>query len=202
VLAACDPCRIEVGKISTLSAVGQDPDGDRLTYAWTVATGTFANRTNPTSPWTAPMQVGTVPFTVTVNDGKGGTASDRVNVEVIAPAAKVYTIEDIYFDFDRYTLLPDARAVLDQVVTAMKADTTLLLAIEGRTDNIGTNDYNMALGQRRAAAAHEYLTSHGIATSRLNVTSRGEENPKFSNAREETRTMNRSVALTLRLTRP
>ena len=68
------------------------------------------------------MQEGPVPVTVTVTcpqDGK--TASDTVTIQVIRPAAKVYTFEDVHFDFDRYTLRPEALRVLEQAVAAMKA---------------------------------------------------------------------------------
>ena len=74
------------------------------------------------------------------------------------------------------------------------------LTIEGHTDSIGTNEYNLALGERRANSAREYLTSRGIAADRLNIVSYGEERPKHDNSREETRRLNRRAALTVRLT--
>ena len=74
-------------------------------------------------------------------------------------AAKVYTFEDVHFDFDRYTLRPEAVRVLEQAVAAMKADATLRLTLEGHTCSIGTAEYNLALGERRANAVRDYLTS-------------------------------------------
>ena len=138
-------------------------------------------------------------FTVTVNDGKGGTASSNVTITVVAAARKEYTFEDVHFDFDRYTLRPDALKVLDSAVTAMQADATLRLTIEGHTCNIGTTEYNMALGERRAQAVREYLASRGIDAGRLQVVSYGEERPKHDNDREETRRLNRRAALVVRL---
>jgi outer membrane protein OmpA-like peptidoglycan-associated protein len=199
--ASCDPCTVEIGKTSTVTADGQDPDGDTLTYQWRANAGTLTSPTLRVSPWTAPMVVGPVPFTVTVNDGKGGTASDTVTIQVIKAAVKVYSFEDVYFDFDRYTLRPDALRVLDEAVAAMQADSTLSLNIEGHTCDIGTAEYNLALGERRAKVVVDYFTSRGIAASRLRSVSYGEESPKYDNSREETRRLNRRAALVVTLGR-
>ena len=137
--------------------------------------------------------------TVTVNDGRGGTASDSVTIQVVAPPTIDYSFEDVHFEFDRYTLRQDALRVLDEAVEAMQADATLRLTIEGHTCNIGTAEYNLALGERRATAVREYLNSRGINPDRLSIVSYGEERPKFDNSREETRRLNRRAALTVRL---
>lgn len=200
VKARCEPCTVEVGRQLTASADAQDPDGDTLTYRWTSPTGSFGNAGDRQTPWTAPGQVGAVPLTVTVSDGKGMTATDTVTVQVIAPAAKKQvTFEDVHFDFDRYSLRPEATRLLDEAVTAMQQDASLRITIEGNTCNIGTAEYNLALGERRANAVRDYLTSRGIAASRLQTVSYGEERPKFDNSREETRRMNRRAALVVRL---
>jgi outer membrane protein OmpA-like peptidoglycan-associated protein len=89
--------------------------------------------------------------------------------------------------------------VLDEAVAAMQQDPSLRLTIEGHTCNIGTAEYNLALGNRRANAVREYLVSRGVATDRLNTVSYGEERPKYDNAREETRRLNRRAALVVRL---
>ena len=199
VKAQCDPCTVEVGKTSTVTATGQDPDGDALTYRWSAPTGTFANPADRQTVWTAPQQEGTVPVTVSVDDGKGGTASDAVNIQVVRPAVKTYTFEDVHFDFDRYTLRPEATRVLDEAVAAFKSDPTLKVEIEGHTCNIGTAEYNLALGDRRATAVKEYLISRGVPADRLHTISYGEERPKYDNAREETRRLNRRAALVVKL---
>ena len=91
--------------------------------------------------------------------------------------------------------------MLDEAITAMKENTTLRLEIEGHTCNIGTAEYNLALGDRRANAVKDYLTSRGVTADRLSTISYGEERPKYDNAREETRRLNRRAALTVNLTR-
>jgi outer membrane protein OmpA-like peptidoglycan-associated protein len=199
VRAACDPCTVEVGKVSTVSADAQDPDGDPLTYRWTANSGSFANPTNRQTPWTAPMVVGPVPVAVSVNDGRGGTASASVTIQVVQPAIRDFIFEDVHFEFDRYTLRPDALRVLDDAIAAMQANAVLRLEIEGHTCNIGTAEYNLALGERRAAAVREYLTSRGMQADRLRIVSYGEERPKHDNTREETRRLNRRAALVVRL---
>jgi peptidoglycan-associated lipoprotein len=148
------------------------------------------------------MQEGTVPVTVTVTcptDGKTATAT--VNVQVTRPAVKEFTFEDVHFDFDRYSLRPEATRVLDEAIAAMKQDATLKLEIEGHTCNIGTAEYNLALGDRRANAVKSYLVTQGVAADRLHTVSYGEERPKYDNAREETRRLNRRAALVVQLTR-
>jgi outer membrane protein OmpA-like peptidoglycan-associated protein len=199
VTAQCDPCLVEPGGRSTVTANAQDPDGDQLTYRWSAPSGTFQNPSDRQTQWTAGQQEGTVPVTVTVEDGKGGKAQANVNIQVQRPPVKQYTFEDVHFDFDRYTLRPEATRVLDEAVTAMQADSSLRLVIEGHTCNIGTAEYNLALGERRAGAVRDYLASRGIGADRLRTVSYGEERPKYDNSREETRRLNRRAALTVDL---
>jgi outer membrane protein OmpA-like peptidoglycan-associated protein len=75
------------------------------------------------------------------------------------------------------------------------------LEIEGHTCNIGTAEYNLALGERRSSAVREYLAARGISADRLRTVSYGEERPKHDNAREETRRLNRRAALVVRIQR-
>jgi peptidoglycan-associated lipoprotein len=174
-----------------------------VTYRWGAPTGTLANPTQRQTLWTAPQQPGTVPVTVTVtcpSDNK--TASDTVNIQVTpAPARPPIVFEDVHFDFDRYSLRPEATRILDEAVQQLQQDTGLRITIEGHTCNIGTAEYNLALGDRRANAVRDYLVSRGVAANRLTTISYGEERPKYDNSREETRRLNRRAALTVNLTR-
>ena len=199
VKASCDPCTVEIGKTSTVSADAQDPDGDALTYAWRTPAGSVTSATNRQTPWTAPMTEGPVTLTVTVNDGKGGTASATTTINVVKPVVKEIVFEDVHFDFDRSMLRADALRVLDEAVVALKANANLKLEIEGHTCNIGTAEYNLALGDRRAKSVADYLASRGIGADRLRTVSYGEEKPKSDNSREETRRLNRRAALVVRI---
>jgi outer membrane protein OmpA-like peptidoglycan-associated protein len=200
VKAACDPCTVEVGKASNVSATPTSSISCVVAYAWSAPVGTFGDRTQQKTPWTAPMQEGPVPVTVTVTCPQDNrTATDTVTIQVIRPAARTYTFEDVHFDFDRYSLRPEAVRVLEQAVAAMKEDATLRLTLEGHTCNIGTNEYNLALGERRATAVRDYLTQNGVSAARVQTVSYGEERPKHDNSREETRRLNRRAALLVRL---
>jgi outer membrane protein OmpA-like peptidoglycan-associated protein len=199
VKARCEPCIVQVGRSATVTGDAQDPDGDALTYRWSAPTGRYANQAERQTIWTAPEQEGAVPVTITVDDGKGGTATDTVTIQVVRPPVREYKFEDVHFDFDRYSLRAEATRVLDEAVRAMTDNPELRIEIEGHTCNIGTAEYNLALGERRATSVREYLTSRGIAASRLRTVSYGEERPKHDNAREETRRLNRRAGLVVRL---
>jgi peptidoglycan-associated lipoprotein len=200
VRAQCDPCEVEVGKSSTVTATVQDSISCAVTYRWSAPSGSLAQPAERSTLWTAGQQDGSVPVTVTVtcpSDNK--TASDTVNIRVTRPPVRTYTFEDVYFDFDRYSLRPEATRVLDEAVSAMRENTTLRVEIEGHTCNIGTAEYNLALGDRRANAVREYLVSRGVSADRLRTVSYGEERPKYDNSREETRRLNRRAALVVNL---
>jgi len=85
--------------------------------------------------------------------------------------------QDIHFDFDKYDLRPDARAVLDRKVAFLNEQGSVRSQIEGHCDERGTNAYNMVLGERRANAAKRYLSTAGISAGRLSTISYGEERP-------------------------
>jgi peptidoglycan-associated lipoprotein len=200
VRAACDPCTVEVGRTSTVTATVTDSISCSVTYRWTAPGGTLAQPSERSTTWTAPQQEGSVPVTVTVTcptDNK--TASDTVNIQVTRPPVRNYTFEDVYFDFDRYSLRPEATRVLDEAITALRENATLRVEIEGHTCSIGTAEYNLALGDRRANAVKDYLVSRGISADRLRTVSYGEERPKYDNSREETRRLNRRAALVVNL---
>ena len=201
VTVACDPCELEFGEESALRADATDPDGDPLDYRWSAPAGELLEAQNqPTQRWRAPAQDGPVPVTVTVSDGRGGSASDTATIRVNPPPPpREFVFEDVHFDFDRYTLRAGAARVLDEVVAALAEEPELRIEIEGHTCNIGTAEYNLALGDRRASAVRDYLTGQGVNLDRLQTVSFGEERPAHDNAREETRRLNRRAALVVRL---
>ena len=91
---------------------------------------------------------------------------------------------DVYFDFDKADLSEDARGRLAKNAEWLKANTAYQLTIEGHCDERGTNDYNLALGQRRAAAAMDYIVSLGVGGGRLSTQSWGEERPQCMESHE------------------
>jgi len=192
--AVCDPCRVEVGRTSSIRADSQDPDGDTLAVRWTTPSGTIADPRALSTMWTAETAPGTVALTVTVEDGKGGVASDTVNIEVVR-AARNLAFGDVQFDRNQSVLRPEARSALDQIARTLNENPDVQLHISGHASEEGTADYNMSLGDRRAHAVRDYLVSHGVAASRLETESFGKTRPKYDNAREDTRRLNRRAEL-------
>jgi peptidoglycan-associated lipoprotein len=86
-------------------------------------------------------------------------------------------IATIEFEFDAAELQAGARAALDAKIRILTANPTVTLRIAGHTDERGSDEYNLALGQRRAAAAMRYLVQHGLAANRFETISYGEEHP-------------------------
>lgn len=95
-----------------------------------------------------------------------------------APATSLHDV--IYFEFDSAVLSDESRASLNENAAWLQEDPTRTLTIEGHTDEVGTSEYNLALGQRRAQAAKEYLVRLGIAADRVEIITFGEERPASS----------------------
>jgi peptidoglycan-associated lipoprotein len=83
----------------------------------------------------------------------------------------------VHFEYDQADLRGEDRAILDAKVPILQANPGVMIRIGGHTDERGSDEYNLALGQRRAAAAKRYLVEHGIADSRIETISYGEERP-------------------------
>ena len=99
--------------------------------------------------------------------------------------------EDIHFDFDKYDIRPDAKPILQNVASWLLKNTSAKILVEGHCDERGTNEYNLALGDRRAKAARDYLIALGIASNRIEMLSYGEEKPLCKESTEECWTKNR-----------
>jgi len=93
----------------------------------------------------------------------------------ITPASS--PLKDVMYDFDRYDLTADARATLRANADWLRSNPSARVEIEGHCDERGTNEYNLALGAKRAQAAREFLSSLGISADRLSTISYGEEIP-------------------------
>jgi peptidoglycan-associated lipoprotein len=111
-------------------------------------------------------------------------------------------LKDVYFDFDQYDLRPDARDTLKANSDWLRANLSVVVDIEGHCDERGTNEYNMALGAKRAEAARDYLMTLGIAADRLSTTSYGEEVPVCEEHTEECWQKNRRDRFVIQPTRP
>lgn len=97
----------------------------------------------------------------------------------------------IYFDFDSDALGDAARSALDQKMAILQTNANVRIRIAGHADERGSDEYNLALGQRRAASAKRYLTQRGIAESRIDIISYGEERPAAPGSDESAWSQNR-----------
>jgi len=189
----CDPCILEPGGQSRLSATATDPEGGPVTYRWAAPSGTF-NPTNAANvTWTAPNQEGNVPVTVTAQDNRGAEATNSVTLQVVR--REVITFEDVHFQFDRFNLRPEALKILDDAIAKLQRNPNIRITIEGHCDSVGTTEYNLALGERRASSVRDYLTSRGVTANRMRTISYGEGMPIADNRTAQGRATNRRAHL-------
>ena len=99
-------------------------------------------------------------------------------------------LKDVFFDFDKYDIRPGDAKVLDTNAAWLKTNNSLVL-IEGHCDERGTNEYNLALGERRAKSTMNYLVSQGVQASRITIISYGEERPACNEKTEQCWAKNR-----------
>jgi len=117
-------------------------------------------------------------------------------VEAPPPSGtQIAELRGTHFAFNSAKLTPEGEAILDQAAAVMEKNPSIHVRIEGNTDSVGSDAYNMKLGQRRADSAESYLVSRGISASRLSTVSFGESKPIASNDTAEGRAQNRRVDL-------
>jgi peptidoglycan-associated lipoprotein len=135
--------------------------------------------------------------------GPGGEAVDPGDVELTElPAAQADLIakagsDTVYFGTDEYALDASAQATLAAQARWLLANPNVRASIEGHADERGTREYNMALGERRANAARDFLAAQGVPPHRLLVTSWGKERPVAPGSNEEAWAQNRRAVTVL-----
>jgi len=141
---------------------------------------------------TTPPQVTTQPAPA---PSPGEPPAEMQPAPAVAPGMadeiSAFEADDIHFDFDKYDLRPDAVGILNEKAAFLKANTGLMIRIEGNCDERGTSEYNLALGERRANSAMNYLMGLGIAQDRVSTVSYGEERPLDPGHNEEAWAKNR-----------
>ena len=114
------------------------------------------------------------------------------------PEAKFVTMgNQVLFDFDKAVIKPAAKKILDDIAAQLMEDKEIKVLLEGHTDWIGTDSYNMGLSKRRAFAVQKYLVKAGIGEERFEVKWYGESQPVADNKTAEGRSRNRRTNLTL-----
>jgi len=139
----------------------------------------------------APAGSGTRPASATTPTNPGRSTSPATARPAPSEFLPVAELRDVHFDFDKYAIRPDDAAILDKNAGWLKAHANDLLLIEGHCDERGTNEYNVALGERRAQATLNYLVAQGVATRRITIVSYGEERPQCADHTEDCWAKNR-----------
>jgi peptidoglycan-associated lipoprotein len=102
-------------------------------------------------------------------------------------------IVDVLFDFDRYSIKQESKATLEKNADILSGSGGAMITLEGHCDERGTDDYNIALGERRANSVRNYLVKLGISSGRMNIISYGEERPFCNESDEDCWRQNRRV---------
>ena len=136
----------------------------------------------------------------TANTGGAGTSAPPQTASVapvgnVTPGSpddfKVNVGDRIFFDYDKYDLSADARAQLEKQAAWLKAYPNITVTVEGNCDERGTREYNLALGERRATSAKNYLVALGVDPNRVQTISYGKEKPAVLGSDESAWAQNR-----------
>jgi peptidoglycan-associated lipoprotein len=177
--------------------------GDSSTLSWTSTDATQLTISPDIGAVTAQGSTKVTPststtYTITAS-GPGGSADSSVRVTVAAPPPPpppppagpsidelfLREVRDAYFDFNKADIRADAREALGKTAEFLRSHPEVRATIEGHCDERGSTEYNLVLGDRRAAAVKNYLVSLGISADRLTTTSLGKERPFCTESNEE-----------------
>ena len=154
--------------------------------------------TSATAPSGPPAAAAPAP---TEGDAAAAVAVEEREIITERPAPSTFAenanVKPIYFDFDRYDIRPDDARTLEADAAWLK-DNDVLILIEGQCDERGTEEYNLALGDRRARATMNYLASLGIATNRMSTVSYGKERPVCTEHAEACWALNRRAHIVVK----
>jgi peptidoglycan-associated lipoprotein len=118
-------------------------------------------------------------------------SAERERQAAAVAAARTALVAKIFFDYDKSDITDQGKAILDAKVPVLNSNPGIRIRVEGSCDRRGSDEYNLALGQRRAAAAKRYLTDHGIDAARIDIISYGAERPVAEGDAEDAYSQNR-----------
>jgi peptidoglycan-associated lipoprotein len=182
-----NPTSIDKGESSTLSWTSTDATQLTISPEVGAVTAQGSTKVSPSDSTT---------YTITAS-GPGGSADSSARVTVNAPPPPpppqtesidelfLKNVKDAYFDFNKADIRADARDALAATADFLKAHPEVKVTIEGHCDDRGSTEYNLVLGDRRAAAVKAYLVSLGISADRMNTVSYGKEKPFCTEDNEE-----------------
>ena len=163
-----------------------------LSVLWVAGCSTTGGGTGASDTTTsgADTEVGT-----STDTSVSGTETSSAEEDAKAALEALIAVKTVYFDFDKSSIKPEARAILDKHVEYLLANSDAVVTLEGHCDERGTREYNLALGERRAKAAYRYMTVKGVKASQLDTVSYGEERPIAFGQSESAYSKNRRVEL-------
>ncbi len=172
-----NPTTVNKGESSTLSWNSTDATQLSIDPGVGAVNAQGSTKVSPTDSTT---------YTITAT-GPGGSASATAAVSVNAPPPPTpapapvrdfnQEVRDAYFDTDKADIRPDAREALAKTADFLKSEPSTKVTIEGHCDERGSTEYNLGLGDRRAAAVKAYLVSLGVSAGQLTTVSFGKEKP-------------------------
>jgi len=127
-----------------------------------------------------------------VDRGSAGTGTTTAAPKI--PLSTILTVDvgdRVFFDYDKYSLKAKARQTLERQATFLKNNAGVKVVLQGHADERGTREYNLALGERRANAAKDYLVALGIDPNRITIISYGKERPAVAGSNEAAWSQNR-----------
>ena len=160
-LAACETAPNATGDAAGTAASGSSTSGSSTSGSSTASSGSDASDTSTSS------------------------AEMTISEELISIGDRVH------FDFDSYELSSDAKSVLSKQATFLSSNPSVRITIEGHCDERGTREYNLALGESRAAATKDYLVAQGVNPARIKIISYGKERPAVIGSNEQAWKYNR-----------
>ena len=152
----------------------------------------------PPAPAPSPVRAGPTVDSSRIRDSLANAkrmadslAAERDRLASGVAAARSALVAKIFFDYDKSDITDQGKAILDAKVPILNINPGIRIRVEGNTDRRGSDEYNLALGQRRAASAKRYITEHGIDASRLDIISYGAERPVAEGDAEDAYSQNR-----------
>ncbi len=150
----------------------------------------------PVTQQTEPVQQSKTPDEMAAKKGESESVMSS-DIKQPHEDGKEGMFADIMFDYDKYDVKESYKSELQAVAAWMTKNSSATVSVEGNCDERGTNEYNLALGDRRAKAVKDYLVSMGVLSSRIETISYGEEKPVCTEQSEECWAKNRRAHLVI-----
>ncbi len=135
------------------------------------------------------------PYQIVESEQQADAMNKNVNEGVIEVEKEVEVQDRVHFGYDSYSVDDEAKKILDVQAAWLINNPEIKITIEGHTDERGTREYNIALGERRANSVKQYLTAHGVAATRIKTVSYGKEKPAFLGITDEIFSKNRRAVV-------